>query len=383
MRSLARVCAVVGTLALAACVGTVGGTQQGAPDAAPEQGTPDAPPAATIDVSGKTMDYFTNIALPSATYTTDGMTPAMNGTSGADGSYKLANVPPASSFYVSVSGDPANYYPTRNDAVTVKDVSVMANLYAVTMNDMKRQYSTVGLTRTTGTGMSIINLVRNNGTPLEGVKPTDITLTDSAGKPVTGFMGPYFFGPNGDIQLVATVPVSTTYNGSARAAILDLPPGAYTLNVSYLGGTGGGGGGGGTIMTMTVPIMSAADGVTLVSTANAPAPTAPPGATPLSFATDVYPMLQRAALGGQGCANCHNGTALAGGLAYDGAAGDVYTKIMATPNVVVVATPATSMLLSMPLYETPPDLHPNATWLTNLDPAYVKIMLWISQGAKP
>ncbi len=377
MRSLAHVCAVVGTLALAACVGTVGGTQQqGAPDAAPQQGTPDAAPAATIDVSGKTMDYFTNLALPSATYTTDGMTPAMNGTSGADGSYALVNVPPASSFYVMVSGDPANYYPTRNDALTVKDTSVMANLYAVTMNDMKRQYSTVGLTRTTGTGMSIINLVRNNGTPLEGVKPTDITLTDAAGKAVTGFQGPYFFGPNGDIQLVATVPVSTTYNGSARAAILDLPPGAYTLNVSYTSGAG-------TIMTMTVPLMSAADGVTLVSTTNAAAPTAPPGATPLSFATDIYPMLQRAALGGQGCANCHNGTMLAGGLAYDGPAATVYTKLMATPNVVVVATPATSLLLSMPLYETPPDLHPNATWLTNLDPAYVKIMLWISQGAKP
>jgi hypothetical protein len=137
---------------------------------------------------------------------------------------------------------------------------------------------------------------------------------------------------------------------------------------------------------MTVALMSTADGVTLVSTANAAAPAGTGtggGATPLSFATDVYPMLQRAALGGQGCANCHNGTMLAGGLAYDGAAGDVYTKIMATPGVVVVATPATSMLLSMPLYETPPDLHPNATWLTNLDPAYVKIMQWISDGAKP
>jgi hypothetical protein len=360
-------------------VGTVGGTQQGQPDAAPQQGTPDAPPAATIDVSGKTMDYFTALAMPSATYTTDGMTPAMSGTSGADGSFTLANVPPASSFYVLVSGDAANYYPTRNDAVTVTDKSVMTNLYAVTMNDMKRQYSTVGLTRTTGTGMSIITLVRNNGTPLEGVKPTDITLTDAAGKPVVGFQGPYFFGPNGDIMTIATLAVSTAYNGSARTAILDLPPGSYTLNVSYPNAAG-------TIMTMTVPIMSAADSVTLLSTAHAVAPgagTGGGGATPLSFATDVYPMLQRAALGGQGCANCHNATALAGGLAYDGPAATVYSKIMATPNVVVVATPATSMLLSMPLYETPPDLHPNATWLTNLDPAYVKIMKWISQGAKP
>src|SRR5438105_13775141 len=89
MRSLARICAVGSSLAAAACVGTVGGTQQGSPDAAPGGGTPDAPPAATINVSGMTMDYFGGIALPTTAYTTDGMTPAMSGTSGADGSYTL------------------------------------------------------------------------------------------------------------------------------------------------------------------------------------------------------------------------------------------------------------------------------------------------------
>ena len=375
MRSLVRICAVVGSLALAACVGTVGGTsQQGTPDAAPSGGGPDAPaqPAA-INVSGTVMDYFGAVAVPSAAYATDGMTPQMTGTAGADGSYALANVPPASSFYVAVTGG-ANYYATRNDPITVKDASVMTNLYAVSMIDTQRQYSTLGLTRTTGDALVIVNLVKNNGTPLEGVAPADVTIVDSAGKPVTA-LGPYFFGPNGDVVPIATVGTSTTYNGTARLAYLDVPPGSWTINVSYKSGMG-------TTMTMAVPVMTTADGVTLSATSDVAAPTAP-NPTTLSFATDVYPMLQRAAQGGQGCANCHNATELAGGLAYDGPAADVYTKIMAAPGVVVVATPATSLLLSMPLYETPPDNHPNATWLTNLDPAYVTIMQWITQGAKP
>jgi hypothetical protein len=147
------------------------------------------------------------------------------------------------------------------------------------------------------------------------------------------------------------------------------------------GGGGGGGGGAGTIMTMIVPVMATADGATLVSSGHQdddPAGGGMMGA--LTFTNDIYPMLQRAALGGQGCANCHNGTTLAGGLAYDGPAADVYALIMGTAGVVDLATPANSMLLSYPLYEEPPN-HPNATWLTTADPAYMKIMAWIGQGA--
>ncbi len=389
MRSLARICAVVGSLGLAACVGTVGGSSS-APDAAPA--TPDAPPAsATINVTGMTMDYFggATAAMPSIAYTTDGMTPPLNGTSGADGSFMLPNVPPASSFYVSLDAG-TNYRPTRNDAVTVKDVSLMVNLYAVSKVDTQRQYSTLGLAPTLGTGVLITDLRRNNGTPLEGVALADISLVDSAGVAVPGVKGPYFFGPNGDVVSNAVVAVSTVYNGSARMAYLDVPPGAWTVKVNYLGGAGGGmgGGGGGTgsgapgIKTMVVPSMTSADGVTLNSSGHQDDD--PSGGTttgPLTFTKDVYPLLQRAALGGQGCANCHNATALAGGLAYDGPAADVYTKIMAAPGVVVVATPALSKLLSMPLYEVPPDTHPNATWLTTSDPAYIKVMTWITQGA--
>lgn len=371
MRSHARLFAVVVGLALSACVGTVGGTQQqGQPDARPG-GTPDAPGAAAINVTGMTMDYFGAVALPSSSYTTDGMTPALSGQSGPDGSFTLANIPPASSFYVSVTGG-TNYLATRNDAIRVTDTSVQQNLYAVSKIDCQRQYVSLGITPPTGQALLIGDLRKNNGTPYEGIKATDITLVDANGAPVPGVQGPYFFGPNGDVVSLATIAVSTTYNGSARVAYLSVPPGNWMLKVAYTDGQGN-------PQTFIVPSMTTADGVTLVSTGHDGGTGQTAGN--LTFTKDVYPLLQRAALGGQGCANCHNGTELAGGLAYDGPAGDVYAKIMGTAGVVDKLAPAKSMLLTMPLYENPPDLHPNATWLTMQDPAYMTVMQWISQGA--
>ena len=46
----------------------------------------------------------------------------------------------------------------------------------------------------------------------------------------------------------------------------------------------------------------------------------------------------------------------------------------------MLATPATSMLLTKPLYEDPPN-HPNATFLDVSDPDYIVILQWIEQGA--
>jgi len=103
------------------------------------------------------------------------MTPAMSGTSGPDGSFTLANIPPASSFYVSVVGG-TNYMATRNDAIRVTDTSLQQNLYAVSKVDCQRQYVSLGLTPPTGQALLIGDLRKNNGTPYEGIKPTDITL---------------------------------------------------------------------------------------------------------------------------------------------------------------------------------------------------------------
>lgn len=390
MQFRAILLSLIAVVPLGACVGTVGGSTPAGADAAPA-GSPDAAPVASIAVTGTTMDYFGADPLPASTYATEGMTPALHGTTGADGGFTLDNVPPASSFYVTVSRT-TGYRVTRNDAITIKDVSLQANLYGVSSVDAQRQYATLGLAPTTGTAILIADLRRNNGTPLEGVAVADISLVDSAGAPVPGIKGPYFFGPNGDLVSIATVPTSTAYAGKARMGYLDVPPGAWTLNVKYIGGTGGGAGGGGnggggggaggtpTPMTMVVPATTVAEGATLVSTGHQDNDAVPPTTGAITFTANIYPMLQKAAAGGQGCANCHNGITKAGGLAFDGPAADTYALIMGTAGVVSVAKPADSLLLMKPLYEDPPN-HPNATWLTVADPAYMQVMAWITAGA--
>lgn len=328
-----------------------------------------------LSVSGKTVDYFTGAALDNVLLATEGMTPAASGSSGTDGSYEL-RVPPGSVFYAAATR--ANYRPTRSAPIRITDQSLMmTDLLLVSLNDSRRQYTSLGLTPTAGRAVLFGLLLRNNGTPLEGVPLADITLVDGQQAPVG--LGPYFFGANGDLVSNATLAVSTAFGGKARVGFLDVPPGTYSLEVKY---TAGGGGGGGTpeIRTYKIPVEAVADGATLAQTGGGDDDMSPPmGAR--TFTTDIHPRLQKAALGGLGCANCHTAGGVAAILPFDLPVADAHAAIIGRPGVVnPPATAATSLLLTKPLYEDPPN-HPNATFLTTLDPDYVVIMEWIQQGA--
>lgn len=133
------------------------------------------------------------------------------------------------------------------------------------------------------------------------------------------------------------------------------------------------------------PMTDTADGST-------PSPTAPAscaaaataardwGTGARTFTLDVYPRLQTAANGGLACANCHTTGGVAAVLPFDGPIQATYDAIRARPGVVVLATPATSMLLTKPLkpgIPQPPQRHvPNASGLD-----YIVILQWIEQGA--
>ena len=336
----------------------------------------DAPPEQVLlSVSGRTVDYFTGTPLDNVALTTEGMTPASSDSSGADGSYEL-RVPPGSVFFAAASR--ANYRPTRSAPIRVTDQSIMmTELTVVSLNDSRRQYTSLGLTPTAGRAVVFGLLVRYNGTPLEGVPLADITLVDAQQAPVG--LGPYFFGANGDLVSNATLAVSTAFGGKARVGFLDVPPGSYTLEVKY---TAGGGGGGGTpqIRTYEIPVEAVADGATLAMTGGGDDDMTPPAGA-RTFTADVHPRLQKAANGGLGCANCHTAGGIAAIPQFDLSVAEAHAAIIARLGVVnPPATAATSLLLTKPLYEDPPN-HPNATFLTTLDPDYVIIMEWIQQGA--
>ena len=128
-----------------------------------------------------------------------------------------------------------------------------------------------------------------------------------------------------------------------------------------------------------------ADGATLALTGGIAGGSGRDGRlTDPTFATDIYPRLQKAAAGGLGCANCHTAAGPRRVLPYDDTAGVTLANIKAIAGVINLTTPGDSLFLTNPLYEpTPPQNHPNATFLDINDPDYKLFLLWITNGAKP
>ncbi|KAB2887262.1 MAG: hypothetical protein F9K40_21670, partial [Kofleriaceae bacterium] len=269
------------SFALAACVGDppAGGGDDDVDAGGDVDATPDP---ALLSVAGRTLDYFTDAPLDTVALATEGMTPASSDSSDATGNYEL-RVPPGSVFYATATR--TNYRPTRSAPIRVLDQSLaMTDLTIVSVADSRRQYASLGLEPTAGRAVLFALLLRNNGTPLEGVPLADITLVDALGAPVG--QGPYFFGENGDLVSNATLAVSTAYLGKARVGFLDVPPGSYTLKVNYQAG-GGGGGGTPEIRTYELPVEAVADGATLAATGGGDDDmTPPPGAR--TFTADVH-----------------------------------------------------------------------------------------------
>jgi hypothetical protein len=390
--------------ALGACEGTV----------PPSPVTPDAPPGdAGETLTGHTLDFRTGQPLDSASIATDGIDPAQSTTSGSDGAYELDHVPTGSKVFLQVTR--TNYRTTRSAAIAIGTSAVMQDVPIVSDAYFRAQYTQLGKQPTAGKGILLLDLVRTNGMPLEGIPITDITVLDSTGQAVTAPIN--FIGSAGDLD--PSVTVATAFNGRSRAIVLDLAPGTYTVNVVHPAGTGSGSGldagidapidapidagsgsdagidagtGSGATDTETVTITAVADGAVLAASSDGMGSTTGDGPADPQFSVDIYPRLQGAAAGGLGCGDCH--TPELNAYVYTGTPSDVLATLMAgsgsgaegsnTP-IVDLANPKNSLLLQRPLYELPPlaQDHPNATFLDTNDPDYKLFLRWITNGAKP
>ena len=360
---------LISTLTCFGLIACVGKAPKAVDD--PDAGV-DAPVETGLLYSGVTKDYFTAATpMADATITSDGVTPPMTATSGAAGEFSIEHIPTGSVIFFSVAH--ASYRPTRNVPVTIGDMAVTQDLYMMASADVDRQYLKANATPVgAGKAFLTVELERNNGMPLEGIPLANITLVDAAGAPVPGIVGPFFYGSTGDVDPALTT--ATVFNGTSRAAILDLPPGNFTLKVVHPNGTGGD-------QTLTVPITAVADGATLAVTGGAGGGGGGMVTSP-KFSTDIYPRLQKAAAGGLGCATCHTLGGPAGGvLKFDDPADLTLTNMKALPGVIDLVTPASSLFLTYPLYEPAPYNHPNATFVDINDPDYKLFLTWIQQGA--
>jgi len=245
------------------------------------------------------------------------------------------------------------------------------DVYLLSNTDVIRQYASDGKTPTAGKAFVVAELLRNDVTPLIGIPLTDVKLVDAADAAVPGVIGPYLFGALGDLTPTG-VTQTAAYGGEVRVAFLDVPPGNFTLTVTFLDSQG-------QPETVKTSVTAAADGATLVrSRGNGGGGNA---ANP-RFA-DVFPRLQTAAIGGRACVNCHAPDAPAAVLVMNALPAVVLATMKAKPGIIDLTTPANSLLLTKPLYELPPtpQNHPNATFVDVNDADYKLILLWITQGA--
>ena len=359
-------------LVVAACAGK----------APPNKNQPDAGGDASVDaplvtgqaISGKTIDYFGNVNLQGTDIASDGLMPQVTTTSSTtDATYTL-QVPVGSKLYLIASR--AMYRPTRNVPVSIADMPVSDDIYAMSGVDVKRQYTTLGKPVTAGTAFLAAVMEMTDGTPVVGIPLANVTLLDAQNQPVPGALGPYFFGAAGDIDPAATTSAAFGTPPRSRVAFLDIPVGTYTLSVTYAGAAGN--------VQNNTTITTAADGA-VIAQSGGMMMTGGTGATDPHFAQDIYPRLQRAALGGLGCANCHTAGGPAAILPYDDPADTVLANMRAATGVINPTTPALSFFVEHPLYKAPPATqdHPNATFLDTNDPDYKLFLLWITNGTKP
>jgi hypothetical protein len=366
-------------VALAACAGQTP-KDQSTPDAdvdAPGDVGPDAPAADLGQkVSGKVLDYFTNVAVDDVAIETDGIDPKKTTNSAGGGLYAFDGVPTGSKLYFSSSK--ANYRATRTQAVSVAGAAVVQDIPVIAVGDVNRQYTTTGAAAVANTGFVAAEIKKNDGTPFEGLAiATAITLVDANNAAVAG-VKIFGVGAAGDVlpvdPMVTASNTTTAFGGKARVFLLDVPAGASTLKVTYLDAAN-------VSQTLTSPVITTANGASVIIIGGSPLDPAAAITNP-TFTTDIYPRLQKAGAGGLGCANCHTLGGQAAVLQYDLGAAATLDAIKAAG--VLVTTPgveATSMFLTYPLYEPAPVNHVNATFLDINDPNYKLFLLWITQGA--
>jgi mono/diheme cytochrome c family protein len=179
-------------------------------------------------------------------------------------------------------------------------------------------------------------------------------------------MGPFFLDTN-----MMPAPTANASTASGWALYFDVPSGQAAITQAANATV---------TITMAVSPINPATVTLATAVVKDGAPPALP--TNVSFAQTVVPIFSA-----RGCVACHSGNGAGkdiGGLQLNGGNEKIYSELVTERlnTRVIAATPATSLVLTMPSRETPPDNHPNITFASAQDPDYVKILVWITEGAK-
>lgn len=323
----------------------------------------DGPLGGSRTVEGTVVDFETGMPVSgAASVSTSGLAPVPTVTS-QGASFTITGVPENSAFQILASA-PTTHRSTFSDAVIVDEDDLRdVKVPAVSEAFLGLLATGFGVSPSAAKGVLLARVVDDRGMPKAGVAASNFVIGTG------GTATPRFLGAN---MLPAPAAMATSTSG--WVVFFELSPGVVSL-VQIAGAT----------VTLDMPTSPISAGtVTVVSIRAIDGVAMLP--TNVSFKNQVVPIFGPKANGGRGCDACHSGGGPGkdlGGLTLDGGDNLIYRElVMEDPSRVVLAMPETSLLLRMPSREDPPDRHPNITFTSALDPDYLKLLVWIREGAK-
>jgi len=340
---------LLGVAHLVGCVGDDGGST-GDDDGGPLGGS--------LMVSGHVVDFETGDPIDAAaSVTTSGLAPApMVSTTGSD--FQIGGIPENSAFQI-LAGAPPTHRSTFSTSVIVIDADLTGiKVQAVSETYLASLATAFGVTPTAAKGVLFVKLVNSAGLGQADVPASQILVGGGA-------IGPKFL----DADLTPQ-PNAMQSSASGYAVFFEVPTGVVSLGVAAAPTV--------TLEMATSPINA---GVITIAEAKVTqgAPELPSG---ISFSQQIVPIFTS-----RGCVACHTGGGIGkdlGGLKLDGGDASIYRELVdEKPNLRVnPAAPESSWVLQLPSREDPPDRHPNVTFASPQDPDYVKLLVWIREGAQ-
>jgi hypothetical protein len=307
-----------------------------------------------VAVRGRIVDFQTRASITASSVVVSGLIPAPSVALG-DGGFTIESIPQSSAFGVLATA--AMYRPTYTQievgatGLDGLEVAVVGEAFIAGLA------GAFGASPSPTAGIVLLHLVDAAGAPRPGVAATDLSLA--------GASPPHFLD---DKMMPAAA--ATASSSSGWVVFFNVPPGLIALTQTASAAT-----------TIDMPVLPIAAGqVSIVDgSVTVGAPVLPRN---VSFQTHIVPIFTA-----RGCGACHSGGGIGkeqGNLTLGGSAKLIYKELVEErPNTRVrLATPETSLVLTMPSREDPPDRHPNVTFAGPRDPDYLKLLVWIREGAR-
>lgn len=308
----------------------------------------------TVAVQGQVVDFQTGAAVDAIDLTVTGLIPPpVVDHQGA--SFTITRVPQNSAFDV-LAAAPMHRSTYSTVAVTTSGidglkVAVVAEAF---VTDLATAF---GAAPSPSRGIVLLHLVDPAGHPQSGVAASDFAIAGST--------GPRFLDDK--MKAAAAAIVSSA---SGWAVFFDVPVGLVGLTQGSSSAT-----------TIDMPLLPSAAGVVTIAEGRVTrgAPVLPSN---VSFAAQVVPIFAA-----RGCAACHSGGGPGkdqAGLTLAGSTNLIHRELVEErPGIRVnLAMPEKSLVLTMPSPEDPPDAHPTIVFAGPRDPDYLKLLVWIREGAK-